>query len=103
MVRFGRIKKKTKAEPAQDESRLSSAKSSSQEPYQEHDADTDITVPLPLSGPSPRKHIPRISLPHVDTTLLNMHQVNGLFDSKAPEEQNGSTVIESTGLLWQKN
>ncbi|BCR87234.1 uncharacterized protein ACHE_31221A [Aspergillus chevalieri] len=96
MVRFGRIKKKTKAEPAQDESRLSSAKSSSQEPYQEHDADTDITVPLPLSGPSPRKHIPRISLPHVDTTLLNMHQVNGLFDSKAPEEQNGSTVIEST-------
>ncbi|ODM21501.1 hypothetical protein SI65_02345 [Aspergillus cristatus] len=96
MVRFGRIKKKTKAEPAQDESRLSSAKSSSQEPYQEHDADTDITVPLPLSGPSPRKHTPHISLPHVDTTLLNMQQVNGLFDSKAPEEQNGSTVIEST-------
>lgn len=104
MVRFGRIKKKTKAEPVQDASRLSSAKSSSQEPYHEHDADTDITVPLPLSGPGPfpRKHAPRISLPHVDTTLLNMHQTNGLFDSKS-SEQNGATAIESTGLLWQNN
>lgn len=97
MVRFGRIKKKTKAEPVQDDS---SAKSSSQEPYQEHDADTDITIPLPLptgSDPSSPRTAPRISLPHVDT-LLNMHQVNGLFDTpKSREEQNGSTVIESTG------
>ncbi|OJJ84681.1 uncharacterized protein ASPGLDRAFT_125764 [Aspergillus glaucus CBS 516.65] len=98
MVRFGRIKKKTKAEPVQDASRLSNAKSSSQEPYQEHDADTDINDPLPFPGPGhlPRKHAPRISLPHVDTTLLNMHQANGLFDSKSSEEQNGATVIEST-------
>lgn len=89
MVRFGRIKKKTKAEPA-------ALGEKSQDPYlSDQHADTDFFAPSLGSGPSsPRP--PRVSLPYVDTQL-NMHQYNGFFDVGSTEGQNGSgsTAVES--------
>lgn len=89
MVRFGRIKKKTKAEPVV-------LGEKSRDPYlSDHHTDTDFFAPSLRSGP-PSARPPRVSLPHVDTQL-NMHQHNGLFDVGSTEGQNGSgsTAVES--------
>lgn len=86
MVRFGRIKKKTKAEPAQDESQQEQLPSG-----HVHNADPDSVVSSPRPDP-PLPPVPRVALPHVDT-FLNMHQHNGLFDVGSTDEHNGSTGV----------
>ena len=100
MVRFGRVKKKTKAEPVVTTTTTTTAAAAaeSRESVVENtNADLDFFVPsLPVPVPEP---VPRVSLPHVDTQL-NMHQYNGLFDmSSSPDGQNGSSVANdsSTG------
>lgn len=98
MVRFGRVKKKTKAEPVVTTTTTTTAAAESRESVVENpNADLDFFVPsLPVPVPEP---VPRVSLPHVDTQL-NMHQYNGLFDmSSSPDGQNGSSVANdsSTG------
>ena len=107
MVRFGRVKKKTKAEPVvtaiPTTTTTTTAVESRESVVENTNADLDFFVPslpvpdtLPAPVPEP---VPRVSLPHVDTQL-NMHQYNGLFDmSSSPDGQNGSSVTNdsSTG------
>lgn len=119
MVRFGRVKKKTKAEPVvttttttTTTTTAAAAAAESRESVVENtNADLDffvpsLPVPVPVPVPVPDtlpapvpEPVPRVSLPHVDTQL-NMHQYNGLFDmSSSPDGQNGSSVVNdsSTG------
>ena len=118
MVRFGRVKKKTKAEPGVIPTTTTTAAVRSQESVVENpNADSDffvsspvspvpipVPVPVPDTPPAPvPEPVPRVSLPHVDTQL-NMHQYNGLFDmSSSPDGQNGSSVANdsSTGGLFR--
>lgn len=82
MLRFGRMKKKTKAEPMQEKSQ--------QEAVLDHHADPVLSSPpdLTLSAPPASPTLgrpPSVSLPHVDTQL-SMHQYNDLFDPGLAEE-----------------
>lgn len=118
MVRFGRVKKKTKAEPvvtAIPTTTTTAAVRSQESVVENTNADLDffvsspvspVPIPAPIPAPVPDtppapvpEPVPRVSLPHVDTQL-NMHQYNGLFDmSSSPDGQNGSSVTNdsSTG------
>lgn len=109
MVRFGRVKKKTKAEPVVTAiptiTTTTTAVESRESVVENTNADLDffvpsLPVPVPDTLPAPvPEPVPRVSLPHVDTQL-NMHQYNGLFDmSSSPDGQNGSSVANdsSTG------
>ena len=109
MVRFGRVKKKTKAEPVAALPTPTPTLRDSRESVVDYtNADSDIfvsslpvPVPVPDTLPAPVPDVPRVSLPHVDTQL-NMHQYNGLFDlSSSPDGQNSSSAIDSTGGLFQ--